>query len=193
MKKLFIKIYIQNSYKAFTSSFNMKFQFYYEKLINSEEYQKFKKEHESAYPCSGFFVLDREKGNNKVHFDFWLPNVEKMYSFKMDGPIEFVNVENFDKRPFEKLSMNYTFDLEEIEKIIIKKLEENLIKGRIQKILFSLQKLNGKDYLLGTVFLSNLGLIKTTIEIPENKITSFEKKSFFDMLKVVKGKNKEFS
>jgi hypothetical protein len=169
----------------------MKFQFYYEKLINSDEYQKFTKDNPEAYPCSGFFVLDKEKGNNKVHFDFWLPKEEKMYSFQVSGQVEFVNVENFDKRPFEKLSMNYTFDLEVIEKIIQKKIEEETIKGSIKKLLFSLQKLDGKDYLVGTVFLSNMGLIKTSIEIPENKITSFEKKSFFDMLKVVKGNKKE--
>jgi phenylalanyl-tRNA synthetase beta subunit len=114
-----------------------------------------------------------------------------MYSFQVSGQVEFVNVENFDKRPFEKLSMNYTFDLEVIEKIIQKKIEEEKIKGSIKKLLFSLQKLEGKDYLVGTVFLSNMGLIKVSIEIPENKITSFEKKSFFDMLKVVKGNKKE--
>ena len=138
--------------------------------------------------CSGFFVLDREKKDNKASLDFWLPKEKKMYSFKMDGQIEFVNVENFEEKDFEKLSDNYNFDLEEIEKLILKKIEEEQIKGRVQKLLFSLQKLNKKDYLLGTIFLSNLGLIKLTIEIPNNKITSFEKKSFFDMLKVVKGK-----
>jgi hypothetical protein len=164
----------------------MKFQFYYEKLINSKEYQKFKKENPDAYPCSGFFVLDREKGNDAVHFDFWLPKYEKMYSFKINGPIEFVNVENYDKRPFEKLSMNYKFDLNDYEKMILKEMAEQTIKGRIQKLLFSLQKLDGKDYLITTAFLSNMGLLKINIDIAKNKITNFEKKSFFDMIKIIK-------
>jgi len=164
----------------------MKFQFYHEKLINSKEYQKFKKENPKAYPCSGFFVLDKEKNNNAVHFDFWLPQYEKMYSFKMDGKIEFVNVENFDKRPFEKLSMNYNFDLDDYEKMILKEKENKKIKGKMQKLLFSLQKLDGKDYLITTVFLSNMGLLKVHIDIAENKITKFEKKSFFDMIKIRK-------
>ncbi len=164
----------------------MKFQFYYEKLINSDEYQKFKKENPDAYPCSGFFVIDREKNNDTVHFDFWLPKHEKMYSFKMTGPIEFVNVENFDKRPFEKLSMNYNFDLEDYEKMISEEIANKTIKGRMQKLLFSLQKLEGKDYLVTTVFLSNMALLKVHIDIAENKITHFEKKSFFDMLKIMK-------
>jgi hypothetical protein len=166
----------------------MKFQFYYEKLINSNEYQKFKKENPDAYPCSGFFVLDREKNNDTVHFDFWLPKYEKMYSFKMTEPIEFVNVENLDKRPLEKLPMNYTFDLKDYEKMIQKEMEQKTIKGRMKKLLFSLQRFEGKDYLITTVFLSNMALLKVHIDITKNKITHFEKKSFFDMLKIVKKK-----
>lgn len=168
----------------------MNFQFYHEKLIDSSEYQNFLRENPGAYPCSGFFVLDREKNgvNNQVHFDFWLPQYEKMYSFKMNGPIEFVNVENFDKRPFEKLSMNYDFDLEDVEKIIIKRAEEENVKGKIQKLLFSLQKLEGVDYLVITVFLSNMSLLKINYDIVDKKIVEFERKSFFDMLKITRNK-----
>ena len=77
----------------------MNFRFYYEKLLNSEEYKKFKKDNKNAYLSSCFFVLDFEtKGiGNRIHFDFWLPEFNKMYSFKMDGGIEFLNVENYDK------------------------------------------------------------------------------------------------
>ncbi len=168
----------------------MKFQFYHEKLIDSEEYQNFRRENPGAFPCSGFFVLDREKdgANNQVHFDFWLPQYEKMYSFKLNGPIEFVNVENFDKRPFEELSMNYTFDLEEVEKKILSRMKEENVKGKIQKLLFSLQKLNKVDFLVITVFLNNMGLLKINYDITEKKITEFEKKSFFDMLKITRNK-----
>lgn len=168
----------------------MKFQFYHEKLIDSEEYQNFRRENPGAFPCSGFFVLDREKdgANNQVHFDFWLPQYEKMYSFKLNGPIEFVNVENFDKRPFEELSMNYTFDLEEVEKKILSRMKEENVKGKIQKLLFSLQKLNKVDFLVITVFLNNMGLLKINYDIAEKKITEFEKKSFFDMLKITRKK-----
>jgi hypothetical protein len=169
----------------------MKFQFYHEKLIDAEEYQNFKRENPGAFPCSGFFVLDKEKRDNKVHFDFYIPQYEKMYSFKLDGKVEFVPVENFDKRPFEKLSMNYTFDLEKIEEEIVEEQKKQNIKGEIKKLLFSLQKLKGIDYLVGTIFLSNMGLLKIEYNIAEKKITKIEKKSFFDMLKFVKGGNKK--
>lgn len=159
--------------------------------MDSKDYQKFRKEHPTAYFCSGFFALDREnkRKNDQVHFDFWLPEHEKMYSFKVTGPIEFVNVENHDKRPFEKLSDNYTFDMEEVEKKIQKRMDEEKMKGIIQKVLFSLQKLEGKDFLVTTVFLNNLGMLKLHYDLNEDKITHFEKKSFLDMLKIIKKKD----
>ena len=169
----------------------MKFQFYYEKLINSEEYLKFKKEFPKAYFCSAFFVLDNEKSENKVHFDFYIPEGPKMYSFKLDRKTEFVNVEQFNPQVPEKLPMNFNFDLKEIEEIIRKEMAEKDIKGRIQKLLFSLQRLKNEDYLIATIFLSNMALLKVEIKLPENKITNFEKRSFFDMIKIVKGNRQE--
>lgn len=166
----------------------MKFQFYNEKLLDSVEYQKFKKEHPTAYPCTAFFAIDFEsKGkNDKVHFDFWLPEFKKMYSFKVNGPVEFVNVENFEKRDYEKLSMNYTFDLNEVQREITERMEKDEIKGTIQKLLWSLQKKDGVDYLLGTIFLNNMGMLKVTYDITDKKITDIVKKSFLDMFKVIK-------
>ncbi|MDA3835991.1 MAG: hypothetical protein PF542_00045 [Nanoarchaeota archaeon] len=171
----------------------MKFQFYYEKLLASDEYLKFKKEHPTAYACSGFFALDLEKKgeNNQVHFDFWLPEHEKMYSFKVTGPVEFVNVENYDKRPFEKLSMNYTFDLVDVQKAIEKRMEDDKIKGKMLKMMFSLQKLDGADFLVITVFLNNMGMLKVDYDIAEKKITEIEKKSFLDMFKIIRNKKED--
>lgn len=168
----------------------MKFQFYYEKLLASDEYLKFRNEHPSAYPCSGFFALDLEKDgeNNQCHFDFWLPEFEKMYSFKVTGPVEFVNVENFDKRPFEELSMNYTFDLKDIMKSVEDRMQEDNIKGNMKKLMFSLQKLNGVDYLVSTVFLDNMAMLKVNYDLSEEKITDIEKKSFLDIFKIKRNK-----
>lgn len=169
----------------------MNFQFYYEKLIDSEEYQKFVRENPDAYPCSGFFAMDKENEgkDNRVHFDFWLPGVEKMYSFSVHGgPVEFVNVENYDKRPFEKIGLNYDFDLRDFEKMILERKESEKIKGSVQKLLFSLQKFEGRDYLVTTVFLNNFGMLKINIDVAEKGITSFEKKSFMDMFKIIKNK-----
>jgi len=168
----------------------MKFQFYNEKLLDSSEYQQFTKEHPDAYPCSAFFAIDIEKKgkNDKVHFDFWIPEFKKMYSFKVNGPVEFVNVENFEKKDYEKLSMNYTFDLKTIQEQILKRMQDDGIKGKIQKLLFSLQKKDNVDYLLGTLFLNNMGILKVTYDITDKKITDIVKKSFLDMFKIIKKK-----
>ncbi|MBS3084867.1 hypothetical protein J4411_03060 [Candidatus Pacearchaeota archaeon] len=172
----------------------MNFRFYYEKLVDSEEYKNFIKKNPKAYPCSCLFILDREHSGegNKVHFDFWLPLEKKMNSFRVDGKVEFMDVENFDSRPFEEISTEHDFNLEDYEEMILNRMGEEGISGKIQKLLFSLQKLKGKEFLITTGFLNNLGLIKVTISVDEKKITNFEKKSFFDMMKIVKGnKNKE--
>ncbi|MDP3966451.1 MAG: hypothetical protein Q8Q04_02885 [archaeon] len=172
----------------------MNFQFYYEKLVDSSEYKNFVKKNPKAYPCSSLFILDRETGGkgNSVHFDFWLPKEKKMNSFKVGEEIQFSEVENFDSRPFEEISVEHDFSFEDIEKHIQERMLKEGVKGRIQKILFSLQKLNGKEFLVITVFLNNLGLLKVTFSLDEMKIILFEKKSLFDMMKIFKGKgNKE--
>lgn len=169
----------------------MKFQDYYQKLIDAKEYQQFIKENKKAYPCSGLFIIDRQKGEIKVNLDFYLPETKKIFSFLIDKQVEKVPVENVDPTVPEKLGMNYSFDLATYEKLILSKMTEEKINGTLQKIMFSLQRTKGKDYLVTTCFLSNLGLLKIQIDISENKIILFEKKSFFDMIKVVKGNKKE--
>lgn len=169
----------------------MKFQLYNEKLLTSKEFETFKKEHPTAYPCSAFFAIDIDKNgkNNKVHFDYWIPEHKKMHSFNLTGNIESINVENFEQKDYEQLTMNYTFDLDEVQKQIIEKMKQDNIKGTIQKLLFSLQKKDGQDYLLGTIFLSNMAMLKLVYDIERKEITQIEKKSFLDMFKIIK-KNK---
>ena len=49
-----------------------------------------------------------------------------------------------------------------------------------------MQAKDKKNYLLGTIFISGLGLLKVRIDLNEKKIVGFEKMSFFDMIKIVK-------
>ena len=55
-------------------------------------------------------------------------------------------------------------------------------------MIFSLQNVKGKDVLLGTIFVSGFGMIKVNIDLKEKRITDFEKKSFFDMLNIMRKK-----
>ena len=165
----------------------MNLQFYLEKLFASEKFQSFMKENPSAYFCSGFFLIDKEKGNNKIHIDYIIPETKKIFSFQLENEVEVVPVEQ-NGESLEKLPDNIDFNFEEIEKMIVEKMEEQEIKSKIQKILLSLQKIDKNDFLVGTIFISGLGMIKIKVDLGEMKIVEFEKKSFFDMMKIVRKK-----
>jgi len=170
----------------------MNIQFYIEKLHDSKEFKKFIKENPKAFTCSGFFVIDKEedekKRDNKFHFDYYIPNKKKMFSFKLEKKVEMVPVEKFDNKKPEKISIKLDFDLEKLEEIILKRMEKEGIKNKIQKIIFSLQKLKEKDFLVGTTFITGLGMLRINLDLKTMKITLFEKKSFFDLMNIKRNK-----
>ena len=167
----------------------MNFQFYLEKLFNSKDFQEFKKINEDAYPCSCFFSVDLRGNDNKQHFDYFVPIERKLFSFKLESQGEKVPVDFFSDEDPKKILLNYDFDFEDIKKMISKKMEQEKIKNEIQKMLFSLQNVEGKNLLIGTIFISMMGLLQVHIDIEKMQITSFEKKSFFDIIKVTRKDN----
>ena len=164
----------------------MNLQFYLEKLFASEKFQSFVKENPSAYFCSGFFSIDKIENHSKQHFDYYVPSIKKIFSFQLENEIKLVSIEMIDDKVPEKILVDCDFDFEKVEKIILSEMIYKGIKNKLQKILLSLQNSDGKDVLVGTVFISGLGMLKIRISLPETKIIEFEKKSFFDMMKIVK-------
>ena len=75
----------------------MNLQFFIEKLGNSEEYKKFKKENKDAFLCSGFFVIDVENNGveSKASLDFFSPKTKKMFGFQLNNEIKPVQLEMF--------------------------------------------------------------------------------------------------
>ena len=168
----------------------MNLQFYVEKLKNSDVFKNFMKAHPDAFPCSGFFIIDKTgKEGNKQHFDFYLLKDNKMIGIQLED-MQLVPIETFGKVP-EEISLEHDFDFDEVEKMIEKRMVEEKIKNKIQKLLFSFQHLEGEDLLVGTVFISILGMIKVVINLKKMEMTEFERKSFFDIMKVSKKKNKK--
>lgn len=166
----------------------MNLQFYFEKLLNSEEFAEFKKENPNAFLCSGFFAIDKKGKDNQQHFDYFIDG--KIFSFQIEKGCVAVPIEAVDKRVPEKIEDNLDVDFEYVEKIVQGEMWEQGIKKEIEKYLLSLQKFEGVNYLVGTIFISGMGMIKIKIDADEMKLIDFEKKSFMDFFKVVKKNGK---
>lgn len=164
----------------------MNLQFYWEKLQASDVFKQFMRENSKAYLCSGFFIIDKEGTDNQRHFDFYIPESKEMFSFKLENQVEKTPIEMTIPKIPEKIDINFDFDFKEIEKMIQEEMGKKNIDKKIQKIIISLQNLKGKNFLICTVFIAMLGLLKVHIDIEQNKIVLFEKKSLFDMMKRVK-------
>ncbi|MFH1503748.1 MAG: hypothetical protein ABIE36_03765 [Candidatus Diapherotrites archaeon] len=165
----------------------MNFKFYFEKLIESKDFKKFVNENKDSFLCSGFFVIDKKGEDNKQNIDYFVPSLNKMFSFKIHDKVEMVPVEIFGEAvELEKIPDNIDFDFTSIEDMIQNKMEKERIKNKIEKLLLSLQTKDKKNYILGTIFISGLGILKVRVDLDEKKIVDFEKKSFFDMMKIVK-------
>ena len=169
----------------------MDFQFFVEKLKDSEEYKKFMKEFPDAFPFSGFFVLDLENlknPDNKQHIDFYIPSKNKAFSFQMEDNCKRVPVDIVD-RGVKEISFDNLIDFDEITELVLNEMKARKVKNKVQKILLSLQDKDGKDFLIGTVFISAFGLVKINIDVETLKVLDFEKKSFLDMLKITRNKD----
>jgi hypothetical protein len=164
----------------------MNFQFYLEKLNSAEEFKKFRKENPSSFLCSAFFSIDKKAKDNKQHFDYFTKG--KIFSFQLESDYKKIEIENYGCNIPKKISLKINFDFNEIEKIILEKMDKNKVKNNIQKFLLSLQNNGKSDFLIGTVFLSGMGMVNVKINLKEMKISHFEKKSIFDIMKIVKGK-----
>jgi len=167
----------------------MNFQFYVENLKEFRSYKEFMKKNPDAFPCSGFFIIDKQGMDEQQHFDFYIPKDKKMVSFKLEDNCELEPLEFVEEKVLEKLDLNLDFDFKKIEKMIEKRKEEEGIKSEIQKYLFSLQNSETGHILVGTVFISMLGMLHVKIDLDKMEITLFEKKSFFDIMKVRRGKD----
>jgi len=165
----------------------MNFQFYVEKLKNSSQFKEFIQENKDAFPASGFFIMEFSNSkhpDNKQHFDYYIPSKNKMFSFKLEDDCAMVPVEIVDSTAFKPISLDHNFNFNEVANIVAKEMKSRNVDKKIQKILLSLQHKNGKDYLVGTIFISNFGLIKINIDLKDMSVIHFKKKSFFDMLKI---------
>ncbi|MDO8623702.1 MAG: hypothetical protein Q7R52_05645 [archaeon] len=165
----------------------MNIPFLIEKLEDSEEFKKFKKENPDSYLFGGFFTIDKEDKENKYNLDFFCPKTKEMFSFHLEDGVKISKMENISDIIPKKIIGDSKIDFDEIEKKLLEKMEKENMKNKIQKIMISLQN-NEKDFFICTVFISNLGIIKSIMDAKTGTIESLEKHSFFDFMRVVKSK-----
>ena len=116
--------------------------------------------------------------------DFYITSSKKLISFNLEN-MEILENDRSEGKPPEKLSLDFDFDFNDIEELISKKMEEEKINNKIQKLLFSLQNVEGRNVIIATVFISSLGLISALVDLENMEIKDFKKRSFFDMMKIV--------
>ena len=117
--------------------------------------------------------------------DYFVPSLDKMFSFKLKEGVEKSPIENYGESFVpEKIHKDFDFDFDEIEKMIEEKMVEEKVGKKVEKILLSLQNKDGRNYLIGTVFITGLGMLKVRIDLEGKKVDGFEQKSFFDILRV---------
>lgn len=177
--------YSNKTYKSNSVIVFMNIQFYIEKLNSSDEFAEFRRENPDAYLCSCFIVVDKEGDDSKVHLDYYAPKDKKIMSFHTES-MKKIPLDAADERIPEKIPGDVDVDFNEVENLISEKMREEDVTSKLQKIILSMQNKNGTNFLIGTVFISMLGMIKLSIDLSEMKIIDFEKKSFFDIMKIVK-------
>lgn len=161
----------------------MNVEFYLEKLFVLPEFKKFAKKNKGLYLCSAFFIVDKKGKEDKQHFDFYVPSDKSAHSFQfVEEGVKLMPLQDFGERVPEKVSITKV-DFNEIERIVLEQMEKNKVKSTIEKIIISLQKINGKEMLLCTVFTSGFGLLKVNIDAETKEVTEFDKMSFFDIMR----------
>lgn len=171
----------------------MNLKFYLEKLESSSSFKNFIKQNPDVFICSCFFVIDKEGNDNKQHIDYFIPEKKEIYSFQLENDCQRIPLENINKEEhsFSKINFDYEIDFEEIESIIFNEMQKRGIKNKIQKLILSIQKINDVDFVICTIFISGMGIIKANINIAKKEITEFEKKSFFNMINIFGKRNSE--
>ena len=160
----------------------MNFQSLLNELLSSEKFKEFKKKNPKVYLCSGFFIINEAKELEKKHLDYYAPDSKEAFGFKLESFLEIEKLQKFEKVP-EEIPRTSDFDFGKIRELIDKKLNEEKIKNKITKIIFSLQRLNSKNFLIVNVFLSGLILVNMKISLDNKKIIDFEKKSIFSFIR----------
>jgi len=125
-----------------------------------------------------------EANNNRVNGN----ERGRIISFQLENNCNKTELENFEDKIPAQIFDDYNFEFDKVEKLVLDKMQEKEINKELQKILVSLQNIEGVDFLVGTIFTSGFGMSNFKIDLREMIVTDFEQKSFFDVMKIMRKK-----
>ena len=165
---------------------NISFTSTLQKIESSHAFENFKKQHPDADLCAGFFVLNYE-GSSQQQLDYCLEN-GKIFTFILNNEITIKEAEMIEgkKEKLEKLNKEIKIDLERIEEIIKKKMQEKNISSKINKIIAILQKYKDNQIWNLNCMLKNMEILQIHVNSENGEILKFEKRNMFDFIKRVK-------
>lgn len=158
----------------------------FSRLEKSEIFQNFKSENPNVFLCAGFFILNFK--NNIYEYNLDYKSDSQIFTFKIPvaGEIIMLAEDILDnQKPLEEISLNVEIDIEELREIVEKALYQNNIKNKLEELIAVLQNLEGKLIWNITAMAEGFTIISIHINPKTGKISKFEKKSLFDMIKKV--------
>ena len=160
-----------------------------EKIEASKEFNEFKKQHDDAYLCAGFFVLDLEQNINQQQFDYSLKD-GKIFTFSLNenDEVTIKEAETIEGKQSKlpEISKEIKIDLDRIQELVEKEMKKQEINSRINKIIAILQVHENKQIWNLTCMLEGFGILQVHVDTISGEILKFEKRSLFDFIKRVK-------
>jgi len=162
-----------------------------EKVENSEEYKKFKKDYPDAEICVGFFILDFLSNDNKNSIDY--KDKDKIFTFNIiEDEVKMYEDELMDLPNTPKLETiipETKIEVDELKTIAQEKAHEEGISAKFNKIIAVLQtyydletKQKSQIWNL-TCMLDQLIILHILVDSSTGNIIKFQRKSFMDLIK----------
>ena len=164
----------------------MKIQSYIEKLKESEKHKEFVEKNSEAYFSAGFFVIDLLENKNLHQIDYYLPIEKKMATFMLDDDEVSLNISEPSNNTIpEEITNKITMDLDLLKKIIEDEMKNKSITKSIQKIIAIVYSINNQILWNVNCIMSDMAIIKATVEDENHSLDKFEVINVFDAVKKI--------
>jgi len=169
----------------------MKLSAMFEKLENSSEFKKFKKENPKAYFCAAFFVFDYENKEEKAQLDYCISE-DDIETFVIADKILKQKAQMAKPEKLKEIKKDeINIDLDECLEIVKKEAENQ--KFIASKLIVILQRLKDSETLIWNITgFSGFNILRMHLDM-SGKLILNERKSMLEMMKIEKGKKGEVS